>query len=97
MSGAFKVSRVYFNTSFGSAPFVSLVLIFGFDHHQEVKERSRRKSLFIRPKSGVWAALPHQWALVEEANRRLSKKSAKVDELHIVHSGTGSGCCGQGT
>jgi hypothetical protein len=72
MSGAFKVSHVCFNTSFGSVPFVSLVLIFDFDHHQEPKERSRRKSLFIRHESGVWVALPRQWALVEEANKRLS-------------------------
>jgi hypothetical protein len=36
------------------------------------KERSCRKSLFIRHESGVWAALPHQRALVEEANKRLS-------------------------
>jgi hypothetical protein len=49
-----------------------------------LKERSRRKSLFIRHENGVWAALPRQRALVEEANQRLSKKSAKVDELHVV-------------
>jgi chromosome segregation ATPase len=33
----------------------------------------------------VWAALPRQRALVEEANKRLSKKSAKVDELRVIH------------
>jgi hypothetical protein len=33
MLGAFEVSRVCFNTSFGSDPYVSLVLIFGFNHH----------------------------------------------------------------
>jgi chromosome segregation ATPase len=32
----------------------------------------------------VWAALPHQRALVEEANQRLSKKSAEADELCVV-------------
>jgi chromosome segregation ATPase len=32
----------------------------------------------------VWVALPCQWALVEEANSRLSKKSAEVDELRVV-------------
>jgi predicted nucleic acid-binding Zn-ribbon protein len=34
----------------------------------------------------VWAALPRQWALVEEANKRLSKKSAEADELRVVHA-----------
>jgi chromosome segregation ATPase len=34
----------------------------------------------------VWAALAHQRALVEEANKRLSQKSAEVDELHVVHA-----------
>jgi seryl-tRNA synthetase len=57
---------------------------FEFGRGQELKERSRRKSLFIRHKSGVWVALPHQRALVEEANQRLSKKSAEVDELCVV-------------
>jgi hypothetical protein len=32
----------------------------------------------------VWAALPRQLALVEEANRRLSKKSAEADELCVI-------------
>jgi uncharacterized protein (DUF3084 family) len=53
---------------------------------QELKERSRRKSLFIRHESGVWAALTRQLALVEEANERLSNKSTEVDELRIVHA-----------
>jgi hypothetical protein len=65
-------------------PFFSLDSDFGFDCDQELKERSRRKSLFIRHESGVWAALPCQWALVEEANKRLSKKSTKADELHVI-------------
>jgi hypothetical protein len=34
----------------------------------------------------VWATLPHQWALVEDANKRLSKKSAEADELRVVHA-----------
>jgi chromosome segregation ATPase len=34
----------------------------------------------------VWAALACQWALVEEANKRLSQKSTKVDELCVVHA-----------
>jgi uncharacterized protein (DUF3084 family) len=52
---------------------------------QELKERSRRKSLFIRHESGVWAALARQRPLAEEANECLSKKSVEVDELHFVH------------
>jgi chromosome segregation ATPase len=57
---------------------------FEFGRGQELKERSRRKSLFIHHESGVWAALLCQRALVEEANQRLSKKSAEADELHVV-------------
>jgi hypothetical protein len=34
----------------------------------------------------VWVALSRQWALVEEANEQLSKKSAEADELHVVHA-----------
>jgi uncharacterized protein (DUF3084 family) len=30
--------------------------------------------------------LARQWALVKEANKRLSKKSTKVDELCVVHA-----------
>jgi hypothetical protein len=30
--------------------------------------------------------LARQWALVEEANKQLSKKSAEVDELRVVHA-----------
>jgi uncharacterized protein (DUF3084 family) len=59
---------------------------FGFDHGQEIKERSRRMSLFIRHESSMWAALTHQRALVEEANKRLSKKSTEADELHVVYA-----------
>jgi hypothetical protein len=33
---------------------------FGVDHGQELKERSRRKLLFIHHESGVWAALTCQ-------------------------------------
>jgi hypothetical protein len=34
----------------------------------------------------VWAALAHQRALVEEANKRLSQKSAKTCELRVAHT-----------
>jgi chromosome segregation ATPase len=34
----------------------------------------------------VWAALARQRALVEEANKRLSQKSAEVGELHVAHA-----------
>jgi hypothetical protein len=34
----------------------------------------------------VWAALPHQRALVKEVNKRLSTKSAEADELRVVHA-----------
>jgi ribosomal protein S1 len=57
---------------------------FEFGHGQELKERSCHKSLFIHHESGVWAVLPSQWALAEEANQRLSKKSAEADELRVV-------------
>jgi chromosome segregation ATPase len=55
-----------------------------FNCGQELKEHSRRKSLFIRHESGVWAAFARQRDLVEEANERLSKKSAEVDELRVI-------------
>jgi hypothetical protein len=84
MSEAFKVGYVYLGVLFSSTPLFSLDSDFGFDCDQELKERSRRKSLFIHHESGVWAVLPHQQALVEEANKRLSKKSAKADELCVV-------------
>jgi septal ring factor EnvC (AmiA/AmiB activator) len=32
------------------------------------------------------AVLPHQRALVEEANKRLSEKSAEADELRVAHA-----------
>jgi chromosome segregation ATPase len=34
----------------------------------------------------MWVALARQRALVKEANKRLSQKSAEVDELHVVHA-----------
>jgi chromosome segregation ATPase len=34
----------------------------------------------------VWVALARQWALVEEANKRLSQKSAEVGELRVAHA-----------
>jgi hypothetical protein len=58
----------------------------GFNCGQELKERSRRKSLFIHHESGVWAVLAHQRALVEEANKRLSQKSAEMGELCVAHT-----------
>jgi hypothetical protein len=42
--------------------------------------------LFICHESGVWATLPRQRALVEDANKRLSEKSAEADELRVVHA-----------
>jgi hypothetical protein len=86
MSGAFKVSSACVAILFGSYPPFLLGSDFGFDHGQELKERSHRKLLFIRHESSMWAALTHQRALVKEANMRLSKKSMEADELHIVHA-----------
>jgi hypothetical protein len=40
-------------------PRFSIFLVF-LNHDQELKECSRRKSLFIRDESGVWAALAQQ-------------------------------------
>jgi chromosome segregation ATPase len=34
----------------------------------------------------VWAALAHQRALVEEANKRLSQKSVETDELRVANA-----------
>jgi hypothetical protein len=34
----------------------------------------------------VWAALPRQRALVEEAHKRLSEKSAEADKLRVAHA-----------
>jgi chromosome segregation ATPase len=53
---------------------------------QELKERSRRKSLFIQNESDVWAALARQRALVEEANKRLSDQSAEMAELRVAYA-----------
>jgi hypothetical protein len=58
----------------------------GLNRGQELKERSRRKSLFIRNESGVWAALSRQRALVEEANQWLSHQSAETTELRIAYA-----------
>jgi hypothetical protein len=66
-------------------PPFSLGSDFGFDCDQEIKERSCHKSLFIHHESGVWVALPRQRALVEDANKRLSEKSAEVAELRVAH------------
>jgi chromosome segregation ATPase len=56
------------------------------NHGQELKERSCRKSLFIRNESDVWAALTRQRALVEEANQRLSRQSAEAAELRVAYA-----------
>jgi hypothetical protein len=85
MSRAFEVGYVYFGALFSSTPPVfPLGSGFSLDCDQELKERSCRKSQFICHESGVWAVLPHQRALVEEANKRLSKKSAEADELCVI-------------
>jgi hypothetical protein len=34
----------------------------------------------------VWAVLPRQRALIKDANKRLSEKSAEADELRVVHA-----------
>jgi hypothetical protein len=34
----------------------------------------------------VWAVLPHQRALVEDTNKRLSKKSTEADKLRAAHT-----------
>jgi hypothetical protein len=34
----------------------------------------------------MWTVLAHQRALVEEANKRLSQKSAEADELRVAHA-----------
>jgi septal ring factor EnvC (AmiA/AmiB activator) len=86
MSGAFEVSHTCFDTSFGMYPPFFLGFDFEVDRGQELKEQSHRKSLFIRHENGVWAARTRQQALVEEANKRLSKKSAEADELRVVHA-----------
>jgi chromosome segregation ATPase len=57
-----------------------------FNYGQELKEHSHHKSLFIRHESGVWVALVRQWALVEEANKRLSQQSAETVELRVAHA-----------
>jgi hypothetical protein len=85
MSGAFEVGYVHLGTLFSSTPLpFPLGSDSSLDCGQELKERSHRKSLFIHHGSGVWAALPHQRALVEVAKKRLSKKSAEADELRVI-------------
>jgi hypothetical protein len=70
-----------------SPPFFWFITFLVFlNHDQELKERSRRKSLFIRNESGVWAALARQRALVEEANKRISDQSAEMAELHVAYA-----------
>jgi hypothetical protein len=85
MSEAFEVSWVRLSFLVFYPPFL-LGSDLRFSCGQELKERSHHKSLFICHESGIWAALAHQRALVEEANQQLSKKSADVDELHVIHA-----------
>jgi chromosome segregation ATPase len=85
MSEAFEVSRVRLSFLVFYPPFL-LGSDLRFNCGYELKERSHRKSLFIHHESGVWVALAHQRALVEEANKRLSTKSTEVDELRVVHA-----------
>jgi hypothetical protein len=67
MSEAFEVSRVCLSLLTFYLSFL-LSSDLRFNCGQELKERSRHKSLLIHHESGVWATLAHQWALVEEAN-----------------------------
>lgn len=61
---------------------LGLILVFGFV--QEIEERSRRKSLFIRQGRDVWGCLPRQQAQVEAANEWLARESAEASELRLV-------------
>jgi chromosome segregation ATPase len=56
------------------------------NYAQELKEYSRRKSLFIRDESGVWVALSQQRVLVEEAQKRLSDRNAEMAELRVAYA-----------
>jgi hypothetical protein len=85
MSEAFEVSWVCLSF-LAFYPSFLLSSDLRFNCGQELKERSCSKSLFIHHESGVWAVLARQQALDEEANERLSKKSAEVDELRIVQA-----------
>jgi hypothetical protein len=85
MLEAFAVSQVCLSFLAFYSPFL-LGFDLSFNCGQELKERSHLKSLFICHESGIWVVLTCQRALVEEANKRLSKKSAEVDELHVVHA-----------
>jgi chromosome segregation ATPase len=85
MLEAFEVSQVRLSFLVFYPPFL-LSSDLRFNYSQELKERSRHKSLFIHHESDIWATLARQRALVEEANKRLSEKSAEVDELCIVHA-----------
>jgi hypothetical protein len=90
MRDATEVSLVYRFFCYPFAvllpPFFSSNLLSFSNRGQELKERSRRKSLFIRNESGVWAALGRQRALVEEANKRLSDQSAETAELRVAYA-----------
>jgi hypothetical protein len=64
----------------------SLIFSVFLNYDQELKEYSRRKSLFIRDESGVWAALSQQRVLVEEAQKRLSDRNAEMAELRVAYA-----------
>jgi hypothetical protein len=53
---------------------------------QELKEYSRRKSLFIRDESGMWATLSQQRVLVKEAQKWLSDRNAEMAELRVAYA-----------
>jgi hypothetical protein len=63
-----------------------LTFLVFLDCVQELKEYSRRKSLFIRDESGVWVVLSQQRVLVEEAQKRLSDWNAEMAELHVAYT-----------
>jgi sarcosine oxidase delta subunit len=64
----------------------SLGFVTFLDCIQELKEYSRRKSLFIRDESGVWGALSQQWVLVEEAQKWLSDRNTEMAELRVTYA-----------
>ena len=45
---------------------------------------STAKSLFIRRESDVWDSLRSRWAMLSEANERLTQRSAEVADLRLL-------------
>jgi hypothetical protein len=64
----------------------SLIFLVFSNCNQELKEYSCRKSLFIRDESSVWAALSQQRVLVEEAQKWLSDRNAKMAKLRVAYA-----------